>query len=750
MADETIQKPGVTLGGFQLIEKVAEGGMGAVYKARQLSLDRIVAVKILPEHLAKDETFVRRFQQESRVAAQLKHPHLIEVYDAGVSDGRHYFVMEFVEGETVGSRLRREGPFPEAVALGICLNVAQALQHAWEKAKLIHGDIKPENLIIERDSRRVRIADLGLGKSLLVRTEDSHGEEHAMGTPAYVCPQKAMGEKKLDFRADMYSLGATFYHMITGNIPFDGLTPAEILAKHLHDTLPDPRTVRPGISANTVVILERMLAKQTEDRYPTWASLAHDLAQAQHGRTASFPPLADGKSTLHRDHELAQPKLAKRKATPLRIALELLVVALILAGGYWYFQIRPQPQPSAPESSTPTPAPGAERPVTPDPSGNAAVPPRVPVSPPAAEPKTVVEPPDESGSQSPRVNENDAIQKAVALAERRYTEWRPSFESALAAGEYGRAKDAAARARADSVFGPVVEKLERDERIAELILTMRQTAWDNLVGQTYFVGSTPGTVARVEDNKFWVKLSAGEVALNLESIDPSKLPAYALLKNRADADLNLGAALYTWYRRDKEVARTYFALAEKAGADVSRFLPDELAKPAQPPVETGERSPTVDSEGASASPGGANILSNPSFERWSGPTLLDWSTIGSQTKPTPDTAAFHGRTAVRFDLQAGQSGFVLEQPFQTMAGQDYLLQFHYRTQGFEGKFSVETAPPGDPTPTLRYELEPNPEWQIGTMEFSIPTSGTLVLRLRASNARGTVWVDQCVLILRSP
>lgn len=751
MADETMDKVGERLGGFQILDKIAEGGMGTVYKARQVSLDRIVAIKVLPKHLAENTSYVRQFQQESRVAARLKHPHLIEVYDAGHDEGKHYFVMEHVEGETVGDKLRRDGPFPEMFAVQICLHVAQALQYAWEKAQLIHGDIKPENLILERDTKRVRIADLGLGKSLLIRSDDAHEETtYAMGTPAYVCPERARGEKKLDFRADMYALGATFYHMLTGHVPFDGLTPAEVMAQHMSGQLPDPRNARPGISEATVIVLERMMAKKPEERYPSWAALAHDLAQVEHGRSPSVPPLAPARSTIAREAPSRQalPKIKKR-ASVLRIVIELAIILIGLGIVYWYIHTRPhQPEgalPSLPvprETTPPQPEP-AELPLSPTEDSNRLTPSIADMERERREKEEVAKKLAEEEEEERRKLAEEHAREAQrkAEAEEKYENWRRSFEATLASGDFAKAKESAAAALAEPDLAAVKDKVERDLRIAEMTLGLKETARANLVGQTYYVGTTPGTVSKVENDKFWVKLAAGEVALNFDSVDPAKLPSLALSKNREDPQINLAAGLYCWYRGERDIAKTYFAVAMKSGSDVSRYLPTELSSPpssADKPIETApplpERSAILDTR--------LNLLANPGFERWSGATLLDWTTANSQVRPFLDTENIvGGMRSVRFECGGNTQSINIEQPFQVVAGKTYRLQFYFRTRGFDGKLWVETGPPGDPTPNVKHQLEGSPDWQLATLEFSCATAGTMVVRVRSSNASGTVWLD---------
>ncbi|MBM3892077.1 MAG: serine/threonine protein kinase, partial [Verrucomicrobia bacterium] len=241
------------LGQFEIIEKTGEGGMGAVYRAVQTSLNRAVAVKLLPESLAKNKAFVERFHREARAAAVLSHPNLIQVYDAGEQDGMHYFAMEFVEGESLGAKVEREGPMAEQTAVAIAMCVAAALNHAWTRAKLIHRDIKPRNIMLTPDGM-VKVCDLGLAK---IAGEDSNLTVSGtmMGTPHFIAPEQARGDSDIDTRADIYSLGASLYYLVTGKPPYDADSSMSVMYKHIHDPLPDPRELTPALSDGVVRII---------------------------------------------------------------------------------------------------------------------------------------------------------------------------------------------------------------------------------------------------------------------------------------------------------------------------------------------------------------------------------------------------------------------------------------------------------------------------------------------------------------
>lgn len=271
------------LGQFQLIEKIGEGGMGSVYRGVQVSLNRPVAVKLLPESLAKNKSFVERFHREARAAAALNHPNIIQVFDAGEQDGTHYFAMELVDGETVAAKVERNGPMPEPEAVAVAMSVAAALHHAWTKAKLIHRDIKPENLIVTSDGM-VKVCDLGLAKSV---GQDSNLTVSGtmMGTPHFIAPEQARGEPDVDTRADIYSLGASLYFLLTGKPPFQADSSMAVMYKHVNDPLPDPRKLNPNLSDGVVRILKKMTAKDPADRYQDMLELYNDLDRVYQGLT---------------------------------------------------------------------------------------------------------------------------------------------------------------------------------------------------------------------------------------------------------------------------------------------------------------------------------------------------------------------------------------------------------------------------------------------------------------------------------
>ena len=256
------------LEGFEILEKLGEGGMAAVWKARQISLDRIVAIKVLSHELAAAADDVDRFQQEARAAARLKHPGIVQVYDARAENGVYYFVMEYVAGYTVGDWIRRKGALSEEDALIVTDCVAEAMDDAWRTASLIHCDIKPDNIIIDADGT-VKVADLGLSRTISAMSAGGKLDE-VMGTPAYISPEQAEGRADLDCRADIYSLGAMLYHMLTGKLMFQGQADDEVMLLQVTTHAVAADELNPKLCKAVCELLDALLKKDRDDRPRTW------------------------------------------------------------------------------------------------------------------------------------------------------------------------------------------------------------------------------------------------------------------------------------------------------------------------------------------------------------------------------------------------------------------------------------------------------------------------------------------------
>lgn len=273
--------------GFQLLRKVGSGAMASVFMAKQLSLDRVVAIKILPKRLSEDQEFVTRFYKEGRAAAKLNHNNIVQAIDVGEYGGHHYFVMEYVDGWTVYDELAKKRLYPEPRALEIVIQIARALEHAHARG-FIHRDVKPKNIMITKDGV-AKLADMGLARQASDAEAAVAEKGRAFGTPYYISPEQIRGVVDVDFRADIYSLGATFYHMVTGRVPFEGSTPSEIMHKHLREPLVPPDHLNPTLSAGLGEAIERAMTKDRQRRYGSTSDLLLDLEAIRRGEA---PPQA--------------------------------------------------------------------------------------------------------------------------------------------------------------------------------------------------------------------------------------------------------------------------------------------------------------------------------------------------------------------------------------------------------------------------------------------------------------------------
>ena len=287
------------INGFEIIEKIGQGGMASVWKARQLSLDRIVAIKVLSDGFSGEPDDVRRFQDEAQSAAKLKHTGIVQVHDAKAENGIYYFIMEYVSGYTVGDWVRRKGSLSEQDALLVADCVADALAYAWDHANIVHCDIKPDNIIIDEDGT-VKVADLGLARTISVMESETELLDEIMGTPAYISPEQAQGETNLDFRSDIYSLGAMLYHLVTGKMMFEESDDDEKLEKHITDTVEDPIDIVPTLSKGICWLIERMTAKDPDLREDSWEAVRADINRVRRGHLPQGKVLPEGASTVCR------------------------------------------------------------------------------------------------------------------------------------------------------------------------------------------------------------------------------------------------------------------------------------------------------------------------------------------------------------------------------------------------------------------------------------------------------------------
>ena len=308
------------LGPYKLLRKLGEGGMGAVYLAEDTSVGRSVAVKVLPKKYSEEREFLTRFRREAQATGKLNHVNIVLAYNVGEEAGVHYYAMEYCDGETLDAILKRDKVLSWDRAVEVVMQVARGLKHAHDHG-IIHRDIKPANVFIckplsgagvppvtaqntgetplLREGFVAKILDLGLSKTL-GETEQSFYTQTgvALGTPHYISPEQAKGEKSIDGRTDIYSLGATFYHLVTGQTPFQGTTAGVIMAKHLTDELTNPQDIVPEIPDGVVQVIIRMMAKDPADRYANCTELLDDLELVIDGKMPSSQEIDVGKSSV--------------------------------------------------------------------------------------------------------------------------------------------------------------------------------------------------------------------------------------------------------------------------------------------------------------------------------------------------------------------------------------------------------------------------------------------------------------------
>jgi serine/threonine-protein kinase len=333
------RKAGQQIPGYQILKRLGAGAMATVYLAKQVSLDRLVAIKVLPQKFSNNKDFVARFYAEGKAAAKLNHPNIVQAYDVGNSGEYHYFVMEYVEGRTVYDDIVKKGNYSEQDATRIAIETARALDHA-HKQGFIHRDVKPKNIMIA-ESGRTKLADMGLARAVSDREAAEAEAGKAYGTPYYISPEQIRGEIDVDARTDIYSLGATMYHMVTGQVPFEGQNPSAVMHKHLKSKLTPPDHVNDKLSSGLSEVIEVCLSKDRKKRYSSSADLLEDLESIQRGEPpmqarkafdiGSLAGLASGTDSY--DEDEAGPRKTTRPLTEQPIfwvAIGGWAVALIL------------------------------------------------------------------------------------------------------------------------------------------------------------------------------------------------------------------------------------------------------------------------------------------------------------------------------------------------------------------------------------------------------------------------------------
>jgi serine/threonine protein kinase len=262
---------------YKILEKVGSGGMASVYKAQDILLDRIVAVKILHSKYASDHDFVVRFRQEAQAAAKLSQPNIVNIYDVGYDENAHYIVMEYVRGETLKDYIEKHGHLPINTSIQISFDIGEALEHAHANG-IVHCDIKPHNILVT-ETGRIKVADFGIARAIN-SSSSTKDEKSVLGSVHYFSPEQASGGK-IDERTDIYSLGVVMYEMMTGVVPFEGDTAISVALQHVQNDIPLPTKYNRRIPQLVERVILKAMAKNPDDRFQTISEMMSELRMAQ-------------------------------------------------------------------------------------------------------------------------------------------------------------------------------------------------------------------------------------------------------------------------------------------------------------------------------------------------------------------------------------------------------------------------------------------------------------------------------------
>ena len=306
-------------GRYRLDAQIGAGGMSTVYRAFDQTLERQVAIKLMHREIASDSDQLERFRREARAVAQLSHPHIVGVIDAGEDEGRPYIVFEYVEGETLKERIRRVGRLPVDEALAYAIEIARALGCAHTR-HIVHRDVKPQNVLIDGEGS-AKVTDFGIARTL--DQEGLTADGRVLGTTDYVSPEQALGHD-VNGQSDIYSLGVVLYEMLVGDVPFHGENQVSVAMKHVREDMPDLQSRRPEASATLASVLDRMTDKDLRRRYPDVPSLVADLEEA-----LAIEAARSGHSTGEATAVLRTLPASTRRRVPFRVRHPLPILGLI-------------------------------------------------------------------------------------------------------------------------------------------------------------------------------------------------------------------------------------------------------------------------------------------------------------------------------------------------------------------------------------------------------------------------------------
>ena len=319
-------------GRYRLEARIGSGGMSTVYRALDETLQRPVAIKLMNREVSTDSDQLERFRREARAVAQLSHPHVVGVIDAGEDDGRPYIVFEYVEGETLKERIRRQGRLPVAEAVAYAIEIARALGAA-HACHIVHRDVKPQNVLIDEEGS-AKVTDFGIARTL--DEEGLTADGRVIGTTDYVAPEQALGQP-VTGQSDLYSLGIVLYEMLTGEVPFRGDSQVAVAMKHVREELPDVQRKRPEVSASLAAVIDRATAKRPEERYADDAELIADLEDVLAIETArSGGATGEVTAVLRTLPSRTQRRVPFRlRHRVIAVLLLLLALALVAGGLVW-------------------------------------------------------------------------------------------------------------------------------------------------------------------------------------------------------------------------------------------------------------------------------------------------------------------------------------------------------------------------------------------------------------------------------
>ena len=317
----------VLSGRYRLEAKLGSGGMSTVYLARDTTLDRPVAVKVMHREMSEQADQLERFRQEARAVAKLSHPNVVAVIDAGEDGGYPYIVFEYVEGETLKARINRVGALDVQEALAYAIEIGRGLTVAHAR-RMVHRDIKPQNVLIDAEGR-AKLTDFGISRQL--EKDGLTATGRVLGTTDYVAPEQAMGHGA-DQRSDIYSLGVVLFEMLSGHVPFQADSQVGVAMKHVNEELPDVQAERPEVSAATALVVERATSKDPERRYADIGEMIDDLSTALEVEAARAGSTTGEATSVLEAVPPAQRKLSTRARWPWGVvALALLIAACVVA-----------------------------------------------------------------------------------------------------------------------------------------------------------------------------------------------------------------------------------------------------------------------------------------------------------------------------------------------------------------------------------------------------------------------------------